>query len=108
MQLETLITELGITEHMKPLSDWRDSFLREKAEEIQSVRNELAESQAAFTALDAFRVGMIAKVSSVLQSGDPEKFAALALDFLTPEQEKQRAEKIALIAKLQAELESPT
>ena len=53
--------------------------------------------------LEAFRVGMVAKVSAVLQSGDPEQFAALAVEFLTPEEEKARAEKLAKVEALKAE-----
>jgi len=40
--LETLLTELGLTEHMELLSNWRDDFLREKAEELQGVHMECA------------------------------------------------------------------
>lgn len=44
MQLETLITQLGITEHMEALSDWRDALLIEKAEELQKVHADHAEN----------------------------------------------------------------
>ncbi len=41
--LETLLNELGLTEHMEELSDWRDALLVEKAEELQQVHNDHAE-----------------------------------------------------------------
>tara|TARA_R110000868_G_scaffold302692_2_gene563252 strand:+ start:1931 stop:2218 length:288 start_codon:yes stop_codon:yes gene_type:complete len=65
---------------------------------------ELVTTQAALTALEAFRDSMVAKVSTVLQSNDPEQFAALAVEFLTPEQDKVRAEKMAQLEALKAEL----
>lgn len=45
--LESLITSLGIPEHMAALSDWRDAFLREKAVELQAVRLEADKAVAA-------------------------------------------------------------
>jgi precorrin-4 methylase len=65
--------------------------------------SELATTQAALTALEAFRDSMVEKVTTVLQSGDPEQYAALAVEFLTPEEEKIRAEKMAKIADLKAQ-----
>jgi len=47
---------------------------------------------------------MIAKVSAALQSGNLEALQAIAVDFLTPEEEKQRAEKLAQLEALKAEL----
>ncbi len=45
---------------------------------------------------------MIGRVSEVLQSGDPAQYEALALEFLTPEAEKQAQAIDAEIAALQA------
>jgi hypothetical protein len=47
---------------------------------------------------------MVTKVSTVLQSGDPELLSALAVEFLTPEQEKKKAAIRAQIAELEAQL----
>ena len=60
MELETLVTQLGISQHMKALSDWRDGFLRGKAEEIQTLRqsfvdqsDQLLASKSRITELEA-------------------------------------------------------
>lgn len=37
MTLETLIKDLGITQHMAALSDWRDDLIRAHAAELQAV-----------------------------------------------------------------------
>jgi len=54
--------------------------------------------------LESFKSEMIGKVSAALQSGNLEALQAIAVDFLTPEQEKQRAEKLAQLEALKAEL----
>ena len=36
MQLEELLISLGIPQHIKPLSDWRDELLRKTAAELQA------------------------------------------------------------------------
>ena len=67
---------------------------------------ELAATQSTLAQLESFRSSMVEKVTTVLQSGDPEQFAALAVEFLTPEEEKVRAEKMAKIADLKAQAEA--
>lgn len=56
------------------------------------------------TDLLAYKDAMVSRVSEVLQSGDPAQFEALAVDFLTPAQDKLRAEKMAQLEALQAEI----
>ena len=58
----------------------------------------------AYEEKSAYQTAMEERVSAVIQSGDPAQYEALALDFLTPAQEKIRAEKLAQIAALKAEL----
>lgn len=58
--LETLLTELGLTEHMEAISNWRDALLIEKAEELQQVHTDHAENvtsinEAHGTAMAALR-----------------------------------------------------
>jgi len=133
MQLETLITQLGITEHMAELSDWRDGLLRETAATLQAKdtdcaealagkvaafeiersthtealaakESELASAKAAYAEKAAYQEAMVQKVSAVLASKDPAQYEALAKEFLTPAEQLARAEKLAQIAALQAEL----
>lgn len=72
-----------------------------KADAIEAEKA-IVEKQA--TDLLAYKDAMVSRVTEVLQSGDPEQFAALAVDFLTPEQDKIRAEKMAQLESLKAEL----
>lgn len=74
-----------------------DSIAAEKDAEIATLTESL-------TALESLRDNMVSRVTEVLQSGDPEQFAALAVDFLTPAQEKLRSEKMAQLEALQAEI----
>ena len=60
--------------------------------------------QASYSQLETLRTEMVTKVSTVLQSGDPELLSALAVEFLTPEQEKKKAAIRAQIAELEAQL----
>lgn len=50
MQLEELVTSLGITQHMEVLSNWRDALLVEKAAELKSVHDERDTIAAEFAA----------------------------------------------------------
>lgn len=54
--------------------------------------------------LEDLRVTMTQKVISALQSNDPEQVKALGIEFITPEQEKIRQEKIAQLEALKVEL----
>ena len=54
MQLEALIISLGITQHMIPLSNFRDDLIRENAAALQALEAAKdAEKQAALEALRA-------------------------------------------------------
>lgn len=69
MQLETLIAELGILEHMKPLSYWRDSLIREKAEELKNLRIELTnELQSQIEALKTAHVSELESSKAELET----------------------------------------
>ena len=60
--------------------------------------------------LETLRVSMTERVASVLKSGDPAQYEALAAEFLTPEVEKKRAylqAQAAEIAEQLASLPSP-
>ena len=137
MQLEALITQLGIAEHMAALSDWRDELLRETAAALQSKdaerdealaakelaiteektalvdslaakEAELAAAKAAFAEKQAYQDAMVEKVSAVIASKDPAQYEQLAVEFLTPAQELAKAEIAAQIAALQEKLEALT
>jgi len=134
MQLETLITQLGITQHMATLSDWRDELLRDTAAALQEKDSErddavaakeaefasersnhtvaiaakdaeLTASKTALAELTAYKEAMIERVSGVLASKDPVQYEALANEFITPAQELERQAILAQIAELQAKLE---
>jgi hypothetical protein len=74
MTLEALLVSLGLTEHMAPLSAWRDDLLREKAAELQAVRlaadEAIAAGEVAFVkrmeVLDATRSETIARLEADL------------------------------------------
>jgi len=74
------------------------------AAQVSAKDAEIATLTASLTALESFRDEMVQRVSAVLQSGDPAQFEALAIEFLTPAEEKIRAEKLAQLAALKAEL----
>ena len=65
-----------------------------------------ADLSAQVAALTTYRDAMVGKVQAALQSGDPAQFVALGVEFLTPEQEKRKAELAAEIAAKQAELQA--
>ena len=64
---------------------------------------ELAVAQTALNEKIAYQAAMEQRVTAVLQSGDPAQYEALARDFLTPAQEKERLAKLARIEALRAE-----
>jgi hypothetical protein len=55
-------------------------------------------------ALETLRQTMTGKVRAALETGDVAKFFELGVEFLTPEDEKIRAGKLAKLAELKAEL----
>lgn len=80
-----------------------NTLAAEHAEAIKAKDTELASIRALYDEKAAYQAAMEAKVSAVLQSGDPAQYEALGRDFLTPAQEKERQAKIARIEALQAE-----
>lgn len=86
-----------------------NDVLRSTAAELQALKIAHAEAIAAkdemISALQALKTEMIQKVTAALQSEDrAAQFTALAVEFLTPEQERIRAEKLAQLEALKAEL----
>jgi hypothetical protein len=75
----------------------------EHAEALKAKDAELATAKQAFSELSAYKDAMEKQVSTVLQGGDPAQYEALARDFLTPAQEKQRQATLAKIQALKAE-----
>lgn len=70
---------------------------------IAELATELTETKSQLTALQEYKTSMEDQVSTVLASGDPAQFAALAVEFLVPAVEKLRLERIAKIEALKAE-----
>lgn len=54
MQLETLLSDLGIMEHIVPLSNFRDDLIRENAAALQALG--IAKDAEKQAALDALRL----------------------------------------------------
>ena len=65
---------------------------------------ELATITAQLAALTELQTTMTARVMTALQSGDPAQYEALGREFVTPEQDRIRAEKLAQLNALKAEL----
>lgn len=65
---------------------------------------EIATLQTQLAALTDLQTSMTARVTAVLQSGDPLQYEALGREFVTPEQDRIRAEKLAQLNALKAEL----
>ena len=74
--------------------------------ETEAKAAQLAALQAEFDALATLKTTMEQRVSSVLQSGDPAEYEALAREFITPAEEKARQEKLARIATLRAQADA--
>lgn len=81
-----------------------DALKASKEKELAAKDEALASVSEVCQQLESLRTEMVTKVSSVLQSGDPEQYAALAVEFLTPEEEKKKAAIRAQIAELEAQL----
>jgi uncharacterized protein (UPF0297 family) len=75
----------------------------EHTEALAAKDVEIATLTEAYNTLEAFRASMVQQVTTVLQSGDPAQFEALAVAFLTPAQTKLRDEALARAAALEAE-----
>lgn len=80
-----------LSQRINTLAAEHATVIATKDAEIKSLKTELAE-------MVAFRIAMTTKVSTVLQSGDPAQYEALAVEFLTPAQEKARQKLEAEIA----------
>ena len=127
MQLEPLLTSLGIPQFIRQLSEFRDDILREKAAELKSLIDNHAEELAA---VNASKSGELAAVQSDLAAknalidsardaiksaiadtklDDAATVAAIAQVIAAaelPYVEKRKLEIAAEIAAKQAELES--
>lgn len=86
----------------KAAKDLADMFASHSAE-LLAKDAEITTLTDAVTALEAIKAEMVLRVTEALQSGDPVKFQEVAVYFLTPEQEKIKAEKLAQAASLEAQ-----
>ena len=75
----------------------------EHAEVIAAKDAQHAALRTQYDELHAYKTTMESTVSAVLQSGDPAQYEALARDFLTPAQEKERLAKVAQLEELRAQ-----
>lgn len=96
------IAELEAAE--KKATEDHAAALENANNESAALKKEAADSTAALAEKLAYQNEMVGKVTSALQSGDPAEFEKLAIEFLTPAQEKARAEKLTQLAALKAEL----
>lgn len=80
-----------------------NTLAAEHVEVIKAKDAELASIRALYEEKAAYQAAMEAKVSAVLQSGDPAQYEALATEFLTPAQEKERLAKVAQLEELKAQ-----
>ena len=71
---------------------------------LTAAKSEAEAAKAALAEKEAYQAAMVETVTTVLQSRDVKKFEALAIEFLKPEEEKIRAEKLAQLKALKAEL----
>ena len=75
----------------------------EHAEAIAAKDAKIAALGAVIAKLESLKTTMETQVASVLKSGDPAQYEELARSFLTPAEEKARAEKLARAETLRAE-----
>jgi len=87
--------------------DQANALIALRAEELEAIKANHAAEIKAYKAqvseFNAYKADMEKRVADALQSDDPEQYKALAVDFLTPAQERERLEKLARIALLEAE-----
>jgi len=76
MQLEPLLTSLGIAEFIPQLSEFRDNILREKAAELQTLAKDHADT---ITALEQSHADKIAEISATLSATQADLAAKNAL-----------------------------
>ena len=100
-QLEQSIARITTlaTEHAEAIAAKDASH----AATIAAKDSEIATLTQQYGELATYKTQMEATVSAVLKSGDPLQYEALAKDFLTPAQEKERLATLARIEELKAE-----
>jgi len=74
------------------------------ASEISALKSDLSTTASALASMDAYKAEMVSKVKKALQSNNPENFQAVAVEFLTPEDQKERQAKIAEIESLESKI----
>jgi len=112
MQLEPLLTNLGIPQFIPQLSEFRDDILRDKAAELKLLTDTHADELAAVQAELAAKNALIDSINDAIKDADlddaatvsaiEQVFAAAEL----PSVEKRKLEIAAEIAAKQAELEA--
>ena len=105
MQLEQLLTSLGIPQFIPQLSEFRDNLLRVNAEELQALKTVLDDK----IALIESAKGAIKNAIADPELDDSATVAAIANVVAVaelPAIEKRKMEIAAEIAKKQAELEA--
>jgi precorrin-4 methylase len=101
---ETIAAQAAELEKQRDSATERiNTLAAEHASAIAAKDSELATIRSQFAELSAYKDAMVARVSAVLQSGDPAQYEALARDFLTPAEEKVRQEKLAQLEALKAQ-----
>ena len=101
---EDIATKAAELERQRDAATARiDTLAAEHAAAIAAKDAELATVKTEFTQLSLYKAAMEKTVSDVLQSGDPAQYEALAVEFLTPVQEKERQAKLAQIEALKAQ-----
>jgi phage shock protein A len=88
---------------LEQMTERVNTLAAEHTEALAAKDAEIAELTARYTEKVAYQADMEAKVTAVLQSGDPAQYEALATEFLTPAQETARLAKLARIEELKAE-----
>ena len=74
------------------------------AAELAAVKSDLSTAASALASMDAYKAEMVFKVKAALESNNPETFQAVAVEFLTPEDIKERNAKLAEIDALETKL----
>lgn len=100
---ETIAAQAAELEKQRDAATARiDTLAQEHATAIAAKDAELATIRAALEEKQAYQAMMEERVATVLQSGDPAQYEALAQEFLTPAQELARKAKLAELAEIEA------
>jgi len=112
MQLEALCITLGIVDHIPALSEWRDGFLREKAEEMQvlaaeltAVRAELTASQATLVEHQAHADRLVAAATVAIDAGDSHELRNILQEVSLFGAVREAAKRAKEITTLQARID---